>query len=294
MSGAPEHTTYRHLHAADDRLKADARSRLGWSTLAAVSLHFLAFFGTPTWTSPLRNFTAELSDQVIEWVTVSYFPAWEEGAGSAAGDGAEGAAEELEVSAAAAEEAPGGGDGEAAGSGADPVAVSDALREVLLARALVPTLAEPGLVQPGSPAEQQGGGEGVRVEAGGSAPVAIEGLADADSLALEMLSSLRPELVVLNPSNWILIRNPGAIESFMRQHAASIPALSDGRRTTSVALWIDESGSVEWAEVSQSSGRTELDELALELLSEVATFRPARHQGVRVPTTAIFTIHFPW
>jgi TonB family protein len=294
MSGAPEHTTYRHLRAANDHFMAEARSRLGWSTLAAISLHLLVFFGLPSWASPLRTFSSELSDQVIEWVVVSYFPAWE-GAGSAAGSGAEGAAEVLEVIAAAAEEAPGGGAGEAQGSGSEPVEISDALREVLLARALVPTLAEPGLVQPGgSPAEQQGGGDGVRVEAGGSAPVVIDGLADADSLALELLSSLRPELVVLNPSNWILIRNPGAIESFMRQRASSISAMTEGRRTTSVALWIDESGSVEWAEVSQSSGRTELDELALELLSEVATFRPARHQGVRVPTTAIFTIHFPW
>jgi TonB family protein len=62
----------------------------------------------------------------------------------------------------------------------------------------------------------------------------------------------------------------------------------------SVAIWIDERGSVEWAEINQSSGRTDLDELALQLFSEVVAFHPARDQGVRVPISAIFWVNFPW
>ena len=61
-----------------------------------------------------------------------------------------------------------------------------------------------------------------------------------------------------------------------------------------VAVWIDEWGSVEWAEISRSSGLQELDEIALALFNEVASFRPARDQGVRVSMSVIFSVPFPW
>jgi TonB family protein len=62
----------------------------------------------------------------------------------------------------------------------------------------------------------------------------------------------------------------------------------------SVAIWISAAGSVEWAEIILSSGRREWDDLALELFSDVVTFRPARLQGVNTPMSAIFTVDFPW
>jgi TonB family protein len=62
----------------------------------------------------------------------------------------------------------------------------------------------------------------------------------------------------------------------------------------SVAVWIDERGAVRWAEIDQSSGRTEMDEAALELFREVALFRPARDEGVPVARSAIFWVRFPW
>jgi TonB family protein len=61
-----------------------------------------------------------------------------------------------------------------------------------------------------------------------------------------------------------------------------------------VTLWIDERGSVEWAEVSQSSGDRELDEFALSVFNEVAVFRPAREEGVRVSRSVSFALNFPW
>lgn len=258
--------------------------RLVWSTLAAVLVHALVFVGSPSWITP-ATFEARLRETIIEWVVVT-FPS--------AGD-ADVIEPEFEGDGLGAEVDVGTAAGEGAGaeilSDAD-LAATDALREVLLSQAIVPSIVQPTSVPTSiEPPESSGS---MRIEGGGATAVELEGLAAADSLALDLLNALRPELVVLNPSTWILIRNPTDVENFMRLRASAMPDLSGGRRSTSVALWIDETGSVEWAEVSQSSGRTDLDELALELFSEVAAFRPARDRGVRVPTTAIFTVHFPW
>jgi len=59
-------------------------------------------------------------------------------------------------------------------------------------------------------------------------------------------------------------------------------------------VWIDDRGSVEWSEVSKSSGRVDMDEAALALFSDIASFRPARDQGVRVSMSVIFSVEFPW
>jgi TonB family protein len=69
------------------------------------------------------------------------------------------------------------------------------------------------------------------------------------------------------------------------------------RGTVSITLWIDQQGAVEWAEVSQSSGRTDLDEVALALFNEVADFRAARDRGQTVSrsvTFSTFSLNFPW
>ena len=69
---------------------------------------------------------------------------------------------------------------------------------------------------------------------------------------------------------------------------------SEAEGLVDVAVWIDEYGSVEWAEISRSSGHQEMDEIALALFNEVASFRPARDQGVRVSMSVIFSVPFPW
>ena len=56
----------------------------------------------------------------------------------------------------------------------------------------------------------------------------------------------------------------------------------------------DAGGTVEWSEVTRSSGDAEMDEVALALFNQVASFRPGRNQGVRVSMSVIFSVAFPW
>ena len=109
-------------------------------------------------------------------------------------------------------------------------------------------------------------------------------------LDLSRLSAVRPQIVLPGTSAWILIRNPGEVDQFMN---GSLPD-SEVQGLVDVAVWIDEWGSVEWAEISKSSGLQEMDEVALALFNEVASFRPARDRGVRVSMSAIFSVPFPW
>ena len=91
---------------------------------------------------------------------------------------------------------------------------------------------------------------------------------------------------------WLLIRNPTEVEDFMRLKVYREEATAQGE--VGVTVWIDERGSVEWSEITRSSGHQELDETALALFNEVVSFRPARDQGVRVSMSVIFSVAFPW
>jgi TonB family protein len=93
-------------------------------------------------------------------------------------------------------------------------------------------------------------------------------------------------------SAWLSIQNPEKVEEFMRVIALQQDPEAQGQ--VDVAVWIDDRGSVEWSEVTRSSGLEEMDEIALALFTEVASFRPARDRGVRVSLSAIFTVAFPW
>jgi len=119
-------------------------------------------------------------------------------------------------------------------------------------------------------------------------------LLDGGSLELDRLSALRPELAFLSPSSWVLVQNPTEVVDFMVRNFGGTDPSSGDRGTVSVSLWIDERGSVEWAEVNRSSGRQEVDELALEFFNEVVSFRPAREQGVRVPVAVVFSLTVGW
>jgi TonB family protein len=119
-------------------------------------------------------------------------------------------------------------------------------------------------------------------------------LPGANPMDLDRLAALRPELSLSMPSFWVLIRNPLDVEAYIQRSYRSGELARGADGSVSVALWIDENGSVEWAEVSQSSGRPELDRVALALFSEVALFRPARDEGVAVPRSVIFSVRFPW
>jgi TonB family protein len=117
-------------------------------------------------------------------------------------------------------------------------------------------------------------------------------LLEATPLDLSRLSAVRPQIVLPGTSAWILIRNPAEVDRFMTGVAYGVDSQLEG--LVDVAVWIDEWGSVEWAEISRSSGRQEMDEVALALFTKVASFRPARDRGVRVSLSAIFSVPFPW
>ena len=117
-------------------------------------------------------------------------------------------------------------------------------------------------------------------------------LRETSALDLSRLSGLRPRIVLPGTSAWILIRNPAEVERFMKRMTYGEDSGVEG--LVDVALWIDEWGSVEWAEISRSSGHQGIDEIALALFNEVASFRPARDRGVRVSLSVIFSVPFPW
>jgi TonB family protein len=169
-------------------------------------------------------------------------------------------------------------------------------------RSILPTLAVPTTV--GEPQEQSPGAieEPDPVEQMVEEPtietdvttVQLADLPASDSLDLGRLTGLRPELAFMTASAWVLIRNQEEVEAYLRRtyrEGRLDPAI---RGTVSVTLWIDQQGIVEWAEVSQSSGRTDLDEVALALFNEVADFRAARDRGQTVSRSVTFSLNFPW
>lgn len=166
----------------------------------------------------------------------------------------------------------------------------------------LPTLAEPEIATPdeevaevvdaqdGPPTDEEGppsiGGDARTTE--------LAELPEPDSLSLDRLSALRPELAFMTASAWVLIRNQAEVEAFLRRSYNNGRLARDATGSVSVTLWIDRRGSVEWAEVSQSSGRNDLDEFTLALFNEVAAFRAAREQGVYVSRSVTFSVNYPW
>ena len=106
--------------------------------------------------------------------------------------------------------------------------------------------------------------------------------------------SLVLQLALLAPEVWVLVRNPTEVEAFLRRSYRRGTLDPSATGSVSVTLWIDERGSVEFAEISKSSGRPTLDEFALALFNEVVVFRPAREYGVSVSRSVTFSVDFPW
>lgn len=119
-------------------------------------------------------------------------------------------------------------------------------------------------------------------------------LPEPDSLRLERLSGVSPELAVMTTSAWVLIRNQTEIETYMRRSYTEGRLDDSVEGSVSVTLWIDRQGTVEWAEITESSGDPQLDEFALALFNEVADFRAARERGQTVSRSVTFLLNFPW
>jgi len=267
------------------------------SILIALVLHVGIFLGSPTWTRSDRSDPEEFRGSQLEWISLLQ-EAFPETGGSPALVLAPN--EDLPPQGAL----PGEGDleegGETDGEGGwtggsawGNGQFSDALLERLRGRAPPnPTLLDTD--PDGSSQEIDGDSEEAqRIRAAASATDFL--LAERlGALDLDRLASARPEMVLMAPSSWILLRNPAEVSDWMRRRMLRISDDPEADApSVSVAVWIDERGSVEWAEISQSSGRLDIDEMVLELFNEVVSFVPAREQSVRVPVSVIFWLTFP-
>lgn len=273
--------------SSNDRLKAGYGALLARSTLVAAVVHAAAFAFWPTWERSLTESENPLEDFLqLEWVNVletRTLPNDVASSGIQLGAIPDSLPTEVDQFASGGE-----------GPGEVPT-LSEAFRERILGRsAPQPTITEPG------PDAEQTASVGSNPEGGSIDPersvasVDFSDLLGESPIDLDRLSSVRPELVMATPAAWVLLRNPVEIEEFIVRsyRRGELDRAANG--SVSVALWIDERGRVEWAEISRSSGRSDMDQVALALFSEVAAFRPARDQGVAVPRSVIFSVRFPW
>jgi len=306
------------LTTANEAWKAQWNDCLAWSTMLAVAAHAAAFAFSPGW-DPLDVWAErdlELLGTGTSWVSLDAAP-------SSDGRGATAMASGAPLQLQEPDSLPAGVDAGARIGGPELVtlAFSGGLRERLLGRGgPIPTIVEPdrGLdresdreiaLPPASPAldddppdalepdthEEDRQGEGIRVivESPTLADPAFR--LETSTLNLSRMAGITPELFMPGTSAWLLIRNPADVEEYMKivgyeQYMQGTAA----QGLVNVAVWIDDRGSVEWSEVSKSSGRVDMDEAALALFSDIASFRPARDQGVRVSMSVIFSVEFPW
>jgi len=278
--------------SANERFKDLWDAHVAWSTVAAVAFHavLLGWAGFSVVLPILERAPSQGQMTLLP-------PSLSQGAGL------EGRSTPLAISeeeAPDAEPADGGLDGSEVGGSGDGDEAMD-LWSAAADRLGYRGLFRPEVIEqePERPAETEGDAESDSLDVGALATAdALAELAHADSLDLQLgldrLTELRPELAVMIPSLWILLRNPTAVETFLRRSYGRWTLDPDEPGSVTVTVWIDTKGSVEWAEISGSSGRRELDEAALALFNEVVVFRPARHEGVSISGSATFALLFPW
>ena len=264
---------------------------MAWSMTAAVVGH-AAFFGFwPEWERSLP-----LPDPLVALQRPIWLSQYQEppGGSDAEGEGTDGEGESpiirgtgpILVGLRVAEGV--------APPGSHVAGAPESLLQGLLARgsSLVPTIAggwPEGEFEPLG--EDEGPGLGMSRTTADMAAEAYESLEGLSALDLERLAGIRPEVALEASSRWILVRNPVDVTQFFRRRASSQGL--GARGSVSVAIWITAAGSVEWAEIIKSSGRSDLDDLTLYLFTNVVAFRPARIAGVPVPMSAIFTVAYP-
>lgn len=283
---------------ANEAWKAQWNDLLAWSTMFAVAAHVAVFVFWPAWDDSDSFLDPDLELLGTAWIAL-YAPPSSGGGGSGTAASALAVVETPdsllleEVDAAAL----------IGGAGVVVASVPQGLRERLAGRGgPVPTIVQfgpafgpafgPSTGPPGLGNDRADNREEVVVETDDPTAEDLALLLEATPLDLSRLSAVRPQIVLPGTSAWILIRNPAEVDRFMTGVAYGVDSQLEG--LVDVAVWIDEWGSVEWAEISRSSGRQEMDEVALALFTKVASFRPARDRGVRVSLSAIFSVPFPW
>lgn len=278
---------------ANDRLKAGRQVMLHRSILASVLLHVAVIVGWPELTLPTLAAGDVAGSGHLQLVSLG--SAFAPGpARPAAPSWVEDAADETEDE---FDDGRAADDGERAGGGDTAPEGWEGVNADLWRLAGV----APRFVDPVTPVEDDGADDATTAEASsdgeaaeglvirrGSAEFEYQRLSDEEMLSLERLSSLRPELVLVSPSSWLVLRNPREVGAFMRERFEDVGAEGHMSGSLSVSLWVDERGSVEWAEINRSSGHDPIDASAIELFRNVVAFRPAREEGMRVPVAAIF------
>lgn len=298
--------------SANDRMKARWGSRVAWSLILAVLLHAAVFALWPEW-SPADENLDRLVEPAADWLAAAdVAPAGDE-AGPAGAPGLmiserPDSAEEEAAEPAAADDGD-GSEPTGAGRGGAPADGAASLRERLgeagraelaaSARTRPPPRAVDDSERETNEREtadrdsaDPSGSSGIR---GGRATTA--GAPDPGregSSALERLRALEPGVTTGLGSSEVLLRNPSEVVRFKERAAERYPAVESTEGWVGVAVWIDEAGSVEWAEISESSGSEVLDEVTLTLFRDVVEFRPALEDGDRVGKSMIFFLLFPW
>ncbi len=284
--GAPGEHAIR-LHTANEAFKRRWPTRVSLCTALAAALHAAALFGLPAWQ---RTTTVDRLEPGFENVPVKVL-----NLGGGSGDtGPPRRGADLVSAAVISAPDAGGPDGTSTGGSSAP-SLADLWERVAPAGGLMPTVveSEPEIDIGARPVPTESGDD---MDIGGLA-ASTDGLnliPEAGDLDLESLTAILPELALVDLSSWVLIRNPLEVDEFMRRTYDFGELSPDDAGLASVALWIDERGIVQWAEIDRSSGRSDMDEVALELFREVALFLPARHEGVAVSRPAIFFVSFPW
>jgi len=113
---------------------------------------------------------------------------------------------------------------------------------------------------------------------------------DRAELVLKTMAALSPDVALAQDVILPVIRNPTGLTRFFRSRYNPIRSAMEG--FVSIAMWIDERGSVGWAQVQESSGSAELDEIALQAFNEIVSFTPARSEGAPVSMTLIISVPF--
>jgi len=253
---------------ANELLRTRWQSLFWYGTIVSLVGHVLVITLTPAWEWGQRVVHVGREPLRVVWLPIVEPP--EEPAG---GDG-----EAAPVETASNEPEAGAG-----GSGTTGLAdLLDVLRDRM-----------PGSFMP--VAAQEGDGTPT-ADYSSAALEAITSQPESLPLDLSRLSTVSPELALGTAvQGWPLIRNPNQVVSFIRSgydRARRADAPEEGRVT--VAMWIDRNGSVEWAEVHESSGDVGLDEIALDVFSRVAEFRPVRSQGTSGTLAMLISIRFPF
>lgn len=278
---------------ANDRLKASRQARLHWSIVASVSIHVGLVIGWPD-LAPTTLSSGGEGTAPIQLVTLGSLPV-------PAPRVTRAPLMPLELPAPEGPDpaAPGAGgpDEEEGGSDGAPAGWEGRHSELWRLAALRPGVVPPAeelipdtpRADSASRSEDSAGddSDGIairqRIE-----ELEYQQLTEEERLSLERLSALRPELVLASPASWLVVRNPEEVTTFLESQLQDRVVDAGPRGSLSVSLWIDEYGSVEWAEINRSSGSGYVDQTALTLFRDVVAFRPAREDGVRVPVAAIF------